>query len=258
MNINGLTLFSTELIPVYTTDTGNQVVIGRELHERLEAKKKYSDWFKQMSEYFFEEGKDFFTIWGNNKRGRKSIEHIMTFDMAKEIALLQKTEIGKNLRLQLIELEKKFHKKENLVDEIPEDILLAKALLISDQRVKALEMTVEEQTIQIQGQAKELEEAEPKLNYYNKLVDDNYLSTFREAASLFGVPERKFIEWLIKEGYIYRDSNNQLKPYSQYLRKGYFETKNRTSTKSSWTGIQTYITMKGRARFQYLLEGVTL
>lgn len=33
--MNNLTVFNNEIIPVYTTDTGEKVVIGRELHERL-------------------------------------------------------------------------------------------------------------------------------------------------------------------------------------------------------------------------------
>ena len=47
------------MIPVYVTDTGNQVVIGRELHESLEIKTNYKDWFPRMAEYGFTEGTDF-------------------------------------------------------------------------------------------------------------------------------------------------------------------------------------------------------
>ena len=43
------------MIPVYVTDTGNQVVIGRELHESLEIKTNYKDWFPRMTEYGFTE-----------------------------------------------------------------------------------------------------------------------------------------------------------------------------------------------------------
>lgn len=33
--MTSLTVFNNDIIPVYTTDAGDKVVIGRELHERL-------------------------------------------------------------------------------------------------------------------------------------------------------------------------------------------------------------------------------
>lgn len=47
--MNELKVFSDDLIPVYVTDTGNQVVIGRELHESLGIGRDYSNWIKQVS-----------------------------------------------------------------------------------------------------------------------------------------------------------------------------------------------------------------
>ena len=45
------------MIPVYVTDTGNQV--GRDLHESLGIKTNYKDWFPRMTEYGFTEETDF-------------------------------------------------------------------------------------------------------------------------------------------------------------------------------------------------------
>lgn len=52
--MNNLTVFNNDIIPVYTTDTGEKVVIGRELHERLKIATDYKDWFPRMCEYGFQ------------------------------------------------------------------------------------------------------------------------------------------------------------------------------------------------------------
>ena len=80
--MNNLTVFNNDIIPVYTTDTGEKVVIGRELHERLQISSKYADWFKNMCGYGFSEGVDFSAFSKNLENGGRSIEHVLTLDMA--------------------------------------------------------------------------------------------------------------------------------------------------------------------------------
>ena len=107
--MSDLQIFSKDIIPVYTTDEGNKVVMGRELHEKLGIKTVYADWFKRMCEYGFAEGTDYSVFLKNEKNsngGRPSIEHIMTLDMAKHIAMIQRTPQGMAIRQKLIELEK--------------------------------------------------------------------------------------------------------------------------------------------------------
>lgn len=55
-----LTIFNRDIIPVYTTNEGKQIVIGRELHRCLHSKYQYLDWFKKMCSYGFVEGQDYF------------------------------------------------------------------------------------------------------------------------------------------------------------------------------------------------------
>lgn len=105
--MTNLTVFNNDIIPVYTTDTGEKVVIGRELHERLKIGKDYSTWFKDICGYGFTEGKEFSPISGETSEqgGRPRIEHILTLDMAKHIAMIQRTSQGKEIRDKLISLE---------------------------------------------------------------------------------------------------------------------------------------------------------
>lgn len=64
---NELQIFNQDVIPVYTTDKGEKVVMGRELHERLKINTAYADWIKRMAEYGFEEGTDYSLVSQNAK-----------------------------------------------------------------------------------------------------------------------------------------------------------------------------------------------
>ena len=48
-----------ELIPINYNNEEIPTISGRELHEALEVKTAYKDWFPRMCEYGFNEGEDF-------------------------------------------------------------------------------------------------------------------------------------------------------------------------------------------------------
>lgn len=96
--MNDLTVFSTDLIPVYTTSTGEKVVVGRELHDALKISEKYADWFPRMIAYGFTENSDYSGFSEKSEKptgGRPSVNHILKLDMAKHIAMIQRTPGGK-------------------------------------------------------------------------------------------------------------------------------------------------------------------
>lgn len=111
-NLETIRIFSEDVIPVYDTDTGEKVVLGRELHERLKIKTPYKDWFPRMVEYGFVDGTDYFTERKNVlredgcKMPQVQIDHIIKLDMAKHIAMIQRTPEGMEIRQKLIDLEK--------------------------------------------------------------------------------------------------------------------------------------------------------
>lgn len=97
----------SELIPVDEYGT----VSGRELHEVLEIGTVYVDWMKRMIKYGFDEGYDY-TITtekvSSQKRERtyEQENHILTLDMAKHLAMIQRTPIGMEVRKYFILNEK--------------------------------------------------------------------------------------------------------------------------------------------------------
>ena len=101
-----------ELIKIIERE-GRQLVSGRELHEFLEIRTKYKDWFRRKVEYGFEEEIDFIRV--AQKRATNNlknpvttvIDHAISIDMAKEISMIQRTEKGKIARQYFINCEKK-------------------------------------------------------------------------------------------------------------------------------------------------------
>lgn len=69
--------------------------MGRDLHAFLDVKSNYTEWFDRMKEYGFSEGQDFIRNSESNGRGRPTVNHIISLDMAKEISMIQRTDKGK-------------------------------------------------------------------------------------------------------------------------------------------------------------------
>lgn len=149
-NLETIRIFSEDVIPVYDTDTGEKVVLGRELHERLKIKTPYHIWFPRMVEYGFVDGTDYFTENKNVHRedGRKmpqvQIDHIIKLDMAKHIAMIQRTPEGMEIRQKLIDLEKNVAVNQfaGLSKELQAILVIDQRTMKQEQRISALENTM--------------------------------------------------------------------------------------------------------------------
>ena len=145
-NLETIRIFSEDVIPVYDTDTGEKVVLGRELHEKLKIKTPYHIWFPRMVEYGFVDGTDYFTENKNVHRedGRKmpqvQIDHIITLDMAK----IQRTPEGMEIRQKLIDLEKNASVNQfaGLSKELQAILVIDQRTMKQEQRISALENTM--------------------------------------------------------------------------------------------------------------------
>lgn len=100
------------LIKVYETSKGEKVVNGRELHEGLGNKRQFADWVKQrLEEVDAVVNIDFVLISQNcetSSGGTVKKEYILKLDMAKEMAMLERNEKGKEYRKYLISVEEKY------------------------------------------------------------------------------------------------------------------------------------------------------
>lgn len=102
------------------------------------------------------------------------------------------------------------------------------------------------------NQARLLEMQAPKVDYFDALVESQLLTNFRDTAKELHINQNYFIDFLLANGFIYRDTKSKLKPYAQYTPK-YFEIKDKARGK--WAGTQTLITPHGKQAFKMLLEG---
>ena len=88
-----------------------QTVNARELHEFLDVSTRYNDWItKRIRDYDFLENQDFVCFTQNSAKpdgGRPSKEYCITLDMAKELAMVERNDKGKQARQYFIECEKK-------------------------------------------------------------------------------------------------------------------------------------------------------
>ena len=103
-----------ELIPLHLqTIDGNAVetVSARELHAFLESKQDFSNWINnRIKQYGFAENTDYLLnkIIVQVPSGKKyKNEYFLTLDMAKELAMVENNEKGKQARKYFIECEKK-------------------------------------------------------------------------------------------------------------------------------------------------------
>lgn len=93
-------------------DDGTVAVSGRELHKGLEIETPYKQWMNRMIAYGFEENVDYILVTQksltNNPRNpyTNQSDHIMTLDMAKEISMIQRSDIGKKIRGYFIRVER--------------------------------------------------------------------------------------------------------------------------------------------------------
>ncbi len=93
-----------ELIRV-NYESEQPTVSARELHEKLQVKTAFKDWFPRMCEYGLEDGKDFCSKMSESTGGRPTTDYDLTIRCAKEICMIQRTEIGRTIRNYFLDLE---------------------------------------------------------------------------------------------------------------------------------------------------------
>ena len=245
-----------ELIPLQPQTINGatvETVSARELHAFLESKQDFSNWINnRIEQYDFVENQDFILVLNQqnkvsnkiienpknpkNKGGRPTKEYFLTLDMAKELSMVERTDKGKQARQYFIECERKLRETQ---------AKLAPKTYVEALRTLADEVEAHEQTKQT------LAIAEPKAQYFDKLVERNLLTNFTTTAKEFGVKRKDLIDYLLDNGYIYRDQQGNLLPYATHV-PHLFEVKE--YSKDAHSGVQTLVTPKGRETLRLLLS----
>lgn len=110
--MKNLKVIENELVPVYETSTGEKVVYGSELHAVLGVKTLYKDWStRRLNDIDAIENEDFQAAQICAPSGQTKKDHIIRLDTAKEMAMLERNDKGKQVRRYFIEIEKKYKQK---------------------------------------------------------------------------------------------------------------------------------------------------
>lgn len=92
---------------------------------------------------------------------------------------------------------------------------------------------------------------QPKADYFDRLVDRNLLTNFRDTAKELEIGQRTFINWLLDNGFVYRDQKGKLKPYGKYISELF---KLKDFERNGKADVQTLITPKGKETFRLLMQ----
>jgi anti-repressor protein len=222
-----------------------QAVNARDLHAFLEVGKDFSTWVRdRIEQYKFVENQDFgiFPEIGENSErgGRPSKEYAISLDMAKELAMVERNDKGKQARLYFIECERRLKASApDLSNALEDPAKLRTILLVYTERVIALEAKVQEQA--------------PKTKFHDAVTEAINCQTVQEVAKVLRTGPTRMFEFLRKEKLLMR---NNL-PYQKYLDAGYFRVIQKQfddKRRESQIYTRTLVTGKGLAYIQQRIQ----
>lgn len=198
------------LINIQETD-GVKTVNARELWEFLEVKSDFNNWIKRrISDYDFKEGVDYSTIVKKNDRQTLKEYHI-SLDMAKELAMVERNEKGKQARQYFIAVEKAH--LENIKPALSFEEQVIATLSMAKEKVKALEMKVEEDA--------------PKVDFHDTVTGSDTVCQMAVAADVadLGIGRNTLFKKLREKGVLISGGERHNMPKQRYISQGLFTVK---------------------------------
>lgn len=245
-----------DLIKVNYTESEQPTVSGRELHEALEVKTAYKDWFPRMCEYGFTEGEDFNPLIfeqvrteGSRQVTREVTDHQLTIPMAKEICMIQRSEKGKQFRQYFIEIENRWNTPE---------AVMARALQMANRKIdeiKNANVLLEQK----------IEADKPKVIFADSVSAAQTSILVGDLAKLIkqngiNIGQNRLFEWLRDNGYLIKGGSSKNMPTQKAADMGLFEVKESTVNNpdgSVRVTKTTKVTGKGQVYFINKFLGAT-
>lgn len=200
-----------EIIKVTVNDNHEPIVSARQLHKTLEVKTRFSQWVEQNFKGF-EENYDFASVVTttvvNNGAMRELQDYALSLDTAKHLAMMSKTDKGKEVRQYFIQVEKDFNSPEKI---------MARALLMADKKIHKLETQIEAD--------------KPKVLFADAVSASKSSCLIGELAKILkqngiDIGQNKLFQWLRSNGYlISRRGESWNQPTQKSMQLGLFELK---------------------------------
>lgn len=228
-------------------DSERPTVNGRDLHDALQVKTAYKDWFPRMCEYGFSEGTDFCSFLSESSGGRPAVNHQLTIDMAKQLCMIQRTDIGRKFRQYFIQVEEAWNSPE---------AVMARALQFANQQIALLRHQNMELTDTIAVQNQQILEMKPKVSYYDVVLNCKNLISTSAIAKDYGKSAIWMNRYLHEKGVQFKQGDIWLL-YQRYAQKGYTSTKTHSypgTDGETHTKVHTYWTQKGRLFIYELMK----
>lgn len=228
-------------------DSERPTVNGRDLHDALQVKTAYKDWFPRMCEYGFSEGTDFCSFLSESSGGRPAVNHKLTIDMAKQLCMIQRTDIGRKFRQYFIQVEEAWNSPE---------AVMARALQFANQQLALLRHQNMELTDTIAVQNQQILEMKPKVSYYDVVLNCKDLISTSAIAKDYGKSAIWMNRYLHEKGVQFKQGDIWLL-YQKYAQKGYTSTKTHSypgTDGETHTKVHTYWTQKGRLFIYELMK----
>lgn len=240
-----------EIIKI-TEQNGKRAVSARELHHFLGSKQEFANWIKsRIEKYGFIENQDFEVFDNfikNPQGGRPLTEYALSVDMAKEISMVEGTERGKQARQYFIQCEKQLAKASLPSYQLSDPIERAQKWIQEEQQRKQLALenlnlqTInEEKQHVIELQEREIKQAAPKVEYYEKVLQSEGLYTITFLANELGITNPSSLNKKLFEcGFLKRQSGTWLlsSPFSSWnlhqMRTTTYERANGETSTSSY------------------------
>jgi len=128
-----------ELIKV--VEQGNErLVNARDLYEKLGVKSRFNDWINnRIKDYGYIEGEDYFFEKLKNPKGQSLHEYQLTVETARELAIVENNEKGREIRKYLIERARAWNTPEMVIKRARQ----AGAIILTEKEVEELEFLAE-------------------------------------------------------------------------------------------------------------------
>ena len=215
-----------ELIKV-TYDNDRATVSGRELHEKLEIKTPYTQWFERMAEYGFVENEDYIGLSQKCEKpsgGRPSVDHQMTIEMAKQICMIQRTDAGRRYREYFLEIERKWNDPQ---------MVMARSLIYANKQLEILSGQLDAANARIEEANAQIEEAKPKVLFADAVKASKTSIMVGELAKLLrqngvSIGQNRLFEWLRNNDYLMKSGESYNLPTQKSMERGLFEIKEST------------------------------
>lgn len=234
--------------------TAVQTVNARDLHLFLRVNRDFSTWFKaRIDQYRFVENSDFVCspIPGSkeSRGGHNRLDYHLTIDMAKELAMVERSDRGKEARQYFLECEKRAQALPSPLEPTIGEVLrnpahLRDLLLGQTERVLQLEATVAEHR--------------PQVAAMERMASADGDTNLTKTAKVLGMQPMTFIRWLSDKGWIYRRGDSGAwTAYQPRLDQGLLVHRVRVIERTDGTPRmvdQVMVTPKGMAKLAAALE----